>query len=450
MKTFEACSGNKGARHAVALLFTLFTAAVVCTDSARAMGISIGHVAAAPGGTAVVPVVLDNSPTNLSAFAFYVTNSLDIGLPTVAAGAGQPNLTAFVDDFSNGVYRVTGFVLNDPPISNGVVANLTYAIPSDAPLGVCVVAFTADPPPSGPTGPNPEARSLAASDLIASTGENGSITIAGLPAEIVSQPQSRTNAAGTTAIFSVTVSGTEPLSYQWKKGISNLTNDGNVSGVFTATLTLSNVTRSDNAGSYSVVVTNVAGSATSSNALLIVDSAPVAGMDTFSRQRSLSFKMRIADLLANDTDPDLDEKSFTGVSATSTNGATLSTNSTQVFYLPRNADPTNNVTDSFTYTISDGWLSATGLVLVTIAPDPTNQSPNIVRTELIGDGNSRITFAGIPGWRYCVQRATNMAAPIYWQTLPDSTNLAGANGLWIYTDLQATNYSPSYYRSAAP
>src|SRR5207245_774958 len=34
---------------------------------------------------------------------------------------------------------------------------------------------------------------------------------------ILSQPQSRTNVAGTTATFSVTATGTLPLSYQWQR-----------------------------------------------------------------------------------------------------------------------------------------------------------------------------------------------------------------------------------------
>ena len=70
--------------------------------------------------------------------------------------------------------------------------------------------------------------------------------------------------------------------------------------------------------------------------------------------------------------------------------------------------------------------------------------------EILGDGNLRLTFAGIPGRQYYVQRATNMAATIYWHTLANSTNSAGTNGLWTYTDLTATNFSRRYYRSVAP
>jgi len=90
------------------------------------------------------------------------------------------------------------------------------------------------------------------------------------PPAITTQPTSLTNNSGTTATFSVKATGTEPLSYQWMKDDTNtLTDGGNVLGATTATLTLSNVTTND-AGRYSVVVTNSYSSVTSSNAVLTV------------------------------------------------------------------------------------------------------------------------------------------------------------------------------------
>ena len=75
-------------------------------------------------------------------------------------------------------------------------------------------------------------------------------------------PVSRTNDAGTTATFTVLASGTTPLNYQWHKNGTNLTDTGNVSGLASNTLTLTNVLGADRAD-YSVVVTNAAGTATS-------------------------------------------------------------------------------------------------------------------------------------------------------------------------------------------
>jgi hypothetical protein len=80
---------------------------------------------------------------------------------------------------------------------------------------------------------------------------------------ITSQPQSRTVVAGSTVTFSVGASGSPVLSYQWRR------NGVPIPGATSATLTLSNVQQSE-AGAYSVVVSNSAGSVTSADATLSI------------------------------------------------------------------------------------------------------------------------------------------------------------------------------------
>jgi WD40 repeat protein len=77
------------------------------------------------------------------------------------------------------------------------------------------------------------------------------------------QPVSQTTPEGRTVIFNVSATGTTPLAYQWCNGTNNLTGQTN------AILTLTNATLA-NAGNYSVVITNLLGSATSSNVVLNV------------------------------------------------------------------------------------------------------------------------------------------------------------------------------------
>ena len=67
--------------------------------------------------------------------------------------------------------------------------------------------------------------------------------------------------SGTIAL-TVAASGTTPLSYQWRKNGTALTDGGRVSGATTATLTVSGALPSDS-GTYSVDVTNSVGTATS-------------------------------------------------------------------------------------------------------------------------------------------------------------------------------------------
>src|ERR1019366_317546 len=86
---------------------------------------------------------------------------------------------------------------------------------------------------------------------------------------ITAQPQSRINSVGTTATFSVTATGTESLSYQWRRDSVNLSDGSNVVGATTPTLTLANVQPAD-AANYQVVVANASGSVTSAVATLTV------------------------------------------------------------------------------------------------------------------------------------------------------------------------------------
>lgn len=84
---------------------------------------------------------------------------------------------------------------------------------------------------------------------------------------VTDQPKSLTVPAGASATFSVAVAGSEPFTYQWRRDSIAIV------GATNATLTLAGV-QSSQAGSYSVVVSNSSGSATSSNAVLTVLSAP--------------------------------------------------------------------------------------------------------------------------------------------------------------------------------
>ncbi len=78
------------------------------------------------------------------------------------------------------------------------------------------------------------------------------------------QPAAVTAVLGGSAVLSVSASGTSPLAYQWKK-------DGvNITGATNATYSVNSVQIAD-AGSYSVMVSNEAGSVTSRTAVLTVN-----------------------------------------------------------------------------------------------------------------------------------------------------------------------------------
>ncbi|MDB6125265.1 MAG: Immunoglobulin I-set domain protein [Pedosphaera sp.] len=90
------------------------------------------------------------------------------------------------------------------------------------------------------------------------------------PVVITSQPQSRTNNAGSTATFTVSASGTAPIAYQWLKEGTPLFDGGNLFGANASLLTMTNVSSTD-AGHYAVVLSNPANTVTSSIVTLTVN-----------------------------------------------------------------------------------------------------------------------------------------------------------------------------------
>jgi uncharacterized delta-60 repeat protein len=114
-----------------------------------------------------------------------------------------------------------------------------------------------------------------------------------MPAVITHQPLNRTNVVGTTANFTVGVVGSRPLSYQWRLEGANLVDGGNVSGVTTTNLEISNV-QPANAGGYSVRVANDYGSETSSVAQLTVYSRGRFTHPSYSPEMGFSFIFRDA------------------------------------------------------------------------------------------------------------------------------------------------------------
>ncbi|MEY3481756.1 MAG: hypothetical protein RIQ71_2531, partial [Verrucomicrobiota bacterium] len=130
----------------------------------------------------------------------------------------------------------------------------------------------------------------SAAALLTATG-----TLVETPVSIDSPPANQTVSVGQTATFSVGASGTQPITYQWRKGSSNIasaTND---------TLFIAGVTTND-AGSYDVICRNVTGGVTNaststaatltvipSQAAALVDSPELANQFSFATGYSQTF-----------------------------------------------------------------------------------------------------------------------------------------------------------------
>ncbi len=110
------------------------------------------------------------------------------------------------------------------------------------------------------------------------------VTFACTAPSIGTHPGNQTVCENGSASFTVSATGTAPLTYQWRRGTTNLTNGGNISNADTATLTINPAALGDAASDYNCVVSNACGSATSNNASLTVNALPTpptsASVDT--------------------------------------------------------------------------------------------------------------------------------------------------------------------------
>ncbi len=94
------------------------------------------------------------------------------------------------------------------------------------------------------------------------------------PPLITLQPVSVTNNVHETSVFHVAATSAIPLSYQWLKGSTALTNSSHIVGATASTLSVVSVTDPDVAN-YSVIVSNASGAVTSSPASLTVVDPPI-------------------------------------------------------------------------------------------------------------------------------------------------------------------------------
>ena len=94
------------------------------------------------------------------------------------------------------------------------------------------------------------------------------VTATAVAPSITAQPANATVAAGQAATFSVTATGTSPLSYQWTK------NGTPIGGATSRSYTTPATTSTDNGSTFAVTVTNSVSSASSNSASLTVNVPP--------------------------------------------------------------------------------------------------------------------------------------------------------------------------------
>ncbi len=251
---------------------------------------------------------------------------------------------------------------------------------------------------------------------------------------ITSQPASQTVQDGSTATPSVTTAGGRPTYYQWYfEGFELIGENG-------PSLVISPVAQLDHQGQYWVVLSNNYGGATSAVAVLTVNLPPEAGTFSTATLQDSGRVVYFDQLLATCGDLDGDTLSVTNVGS-STNGATVIVVGTNALYVPL---PGFVGRDEFPYTISDGrGGSAVGTVVVDVYP--ADGSGLRLTSALRSGADMDLTFAGLPGRTYVVQRALEVTGP--WTNILSSVADPLGN-----VSCRDTNSAPSkaFYRTVTP
>ncbi len=271
------------------------------------------------------------------------------------------------------------------------------------------------------------------------TNDWGSVTsaVASLtvvsPPVIVSDPTNQTVLAGSGAQIRVEATGTAPLIYQWW-------HDGAaVEAGTNADLMLAVVGLGD-AGDYQVVITNDWGSVTSAVATLAINLPPVANDDVIQVELGQTLNLVAAELLANDSDPDLDVLDLVAVQSPSLAGASVILTNDMVIYVA----PVVGTNDNFSYTVADLWgATAVGTVQVTLVGW---ERPDFLRLIPVGggDGQVRLRFVGAAGVRYALEQAHELSPPIIWTPL--ETNTTSPEGEIWFTNVLSAAPTNDYYR----
>lgn len=216
---------------------------------------------------------------------------------------------------------------------------------------------------------------------------------------IVTQPVDTVIPWNTSNTLCVSAAGSAMLNYQWN--LNNAPIPGATSSMLTITANDCNL-----AGTYTVTITNSAGSVTSNPAVVTLTNVPPCpGPASLGLDLGISGKLTVASLVSGATGGS-GPVTFSGVQAGPTaGGGTVSVVDGWVVYQPA---PGFVGADSFTYTLSDGSQTGTGTVTVVVAQG-IGQTFNIIGMTPEGAGK-RLVGLGIPGRLYQWQYSSDLAS----------------------------------------
>lgn len=220
---------------------------------------------------------------------------------------------------------------------------------------------------------------VTVTDVVSSVTSGSATLTVDAPPSITGQPVSRTVNVGQTASFSVTATGTAPLTYQWNK------NGAAISGANSASYTTPGTTSANNGTQFTVTVTNSFGNATSIAATLTVNVPPTISSQPASQTVATG------------------QTATFSVTATGTgtltyqwkkNGTAISGATSASYTTPATAASDNGAVFTVTITGTSGSVTTSGATLTVNAPPSITTQP-VSQTVLAGQtATFTVTAAG--------------------------------------------------------
>ncbi len=280
---------------------------------------------------------------------------------------------------------------------------------------------------------------------------------------ITTQPLPQTNAPGSTATFSVVATGDSAnltpgqptpdaygrsmlgTNYQW---YSNSVATP-LAGQTASSLTLNSVSAAS-AGNYFVIVTNVFGAVTSSPVALTITASSIPPSITnqpISQIVPQGTTVNLSVTAGGTPSPTFQWKKSTSnlANGATGTGSTLSGCTTNTLVIT--SATTNDSGDySVGITNSAGGTNSSSATLLVVAPATAGQSPVFTNSSgnLVSGNQFSFTFQQLAGYRYLLQRSTNLSSPIVWTTL---TNIPPAFTGAPFNFYDTLSNPGSYYRA---
>ncbi|MDB5050558.1 MAG: hypothetical protein JWO30_3629 [Fibrobacteres bacterium] len=206
------------------------------------------------------------------------------------------------------------------------------------------------------------------SNAVTSMGVGTATLTVRIPPTVTSQSGNVTAVLGTSALFTAAASGTAPLSYQWRRGLTD------IPGATAASYTIPSVAAADDGSNFSCRISNAAGTATTNPAVLTVLTPPVITLQPLNRTVTQG---QTAPFTVLATGPG------TLTYQWRKNGASIAGATDAVYITPPTVAADNNASFSVIVGNAAGTVTSIPVTLTVISP-PVITLPPANRTVVVG------------------------------------------------------------------